>query len=119
MTVTGLSTVAKILGYQLTIIIVISLGFAVGGEQKALFSALGGLTAFIPNVFFALRISSGTGEQSARKILNSFYVGESMKLLLTAAIFIMIFQIPKIELLPLLTGYVAALSVFWFALLMR
>lgn len=119
MAVNELSTVAKILGYQLAITIVISIGFFVGGGQKALFSALGGLAAFIPNMFFALRISSKVGMQNTRKILNSFYVGESMKLLLTAAIFIMIFQIPKIELLPLLTGYVAALSVFWFALLMR
>lgn len=118
MAVNGVSAVAKILSYQLLITLVVSLGFAVGGWQKAFSSALGGLAAFIPNLYFALRIS-GFEEQDARKILKSFYVGETVKLLLTAALFIVIFQIPNINILPLLAGYVSALSVFWFALLMR
>jgi ATP synthase protein I len=114
----GSSTVAKILGYQLLIIVAVSLGFAIGGWQKAYSSVLGGLAAFVPNLYFALRIT-GTAGQEARKILQSFYAGESVKLLLTATLFILIFQIPTIEFLPLLAGYAAALSVFWFALLMR
>jgi ATP synthase protein I len=114
----GSSTVAKILGYQVLIIVVVSLGFAVEGWQKALSPALGGLAAFIPNLYFALRIK-GSAEQEARKILNSFYAGETGKLLLTAALFVLIFQIPNVKIIPLLAGYAAALSVFWFALLMR
>jgi ATP synthase protein I len=114
----GSSTVAKILGYQVLIILLVSLGFAVGGWQKAFSSALGGLAAFIPNLYFALRVSGSTG-QEPRKILRSFYTGESVKLFLTAALFLLIFQIPSLEILPLLAGYVTALSVFWFALLMR
>ncbi len=118
MAASGSSTVAKILGYQVLIIVAVSLGFAVGGWQKAYSSALGGLVAFIPNLYFALRVSKSAG-QEPRKILTSFYTGESVKLLLTAALFLMIFQIPSLEILPLLAGYVATLSVFWFALLMR
>ena len=112
------STVAKILGYQMLIIVAVSLGFAALGWQKAFSSALGGLAAFIPNLYFALRVA-GSAEQDARKILRSFYVGESVKLLLTVTLFVLIFQIPNIEILPLMVGYVSALSVFWFALLMR
>lgn len=94
-------------------------GFAIlGGGQKVESSLWGGLAAFIPNLYFALRIRNSTGK-GARKVVNSFYKAESGKLLLTAALFIIIFQIPNIEILPLLTVYVTALSVFWFALLMR
>lgn len=118
MTASGSTTVAKILGYQVLIIMVVSFGFVVVGWQKALSSALGGSVAFIPNLYFALRVSGSAG-QEPRKVLRSFYVGESVKLLLTAALFILIFQIPSIEILPLLAGYIAALSVFWFALLIR
>lgn len=114
----GSSTVAKILSYQVLIIVVVSVGFVAGGWQKAFSSTLGGLAAFIPNLYFALRVA-GSAEQEARKILRSFYVGESVKLLLTVALFMLIFQIPSIEILPLLVGYITALSVFWFALLMR
>jgi ATP synthase protein I len=113
------STVSKILGYQILIILIITAGFAfAGGSQQVLSSALGGMAAFIPNLYFALRLVKSSG-QPARKIVNSFYAGESGKLLLTAALFIMIFKVPNIEILPLLVGYIAALSVFWFALLMR
>lgn len=118
MAIGNLSTVAKILGYQVLIITVLSLGFAVGGWQKAFSSALGGLAAFIPNLFFALRVSASAG-QEPRKILRSFYAGESVKLFMTAALFVLIFQIPGLKIMPLLAGYIAALSVFWFALLMR
>jgi ATP synthase protein I len=107
------------LNYQILIILIVTIAYAVaGGWQKALSPALGGMTAFIPNLYFALRIHKATG-QDAKKIVRSFYAGESGKLLLTAALFIVVFQIPNVEIIPLLTGFIAALSVFWFALLMR
>ena len=119
MTVSKLSTVSKILSYQILIILIITAVFAlVGGWRQGLSGALGGMAAFVPNLYFALRIYRTSGKP-ARKIVNSFYAGESGKLLLTAALFIMIFKVPNIEILPLLAGYIAALSVFWFALLMR
>jgi ATP synthase protein I len=113
------STVRKILNYQILIIIIITAGYAVaGGWQRALSPALGGAIAFIPNLYFAMRIHRVAG-QEAKKIVRSFYAGESGKLLLTAALFFVVFQIPNIQIIPLLAGFIAALSVFWFALLMR
>lgn len=114
-----ISTVVKILGLQIIVVLMICLGFyIVGGHSKVLSPFLGGIAAFLPNLYFALRMSRVTG-QDAQKIVRSFYAGESGKLILTAILFVMIFQIPTIELLPLLTAYVAALSVFWFALIFR
>jgi ATP synthase protein I len=113
------STVVRILSYQILIILIVTAGFAIsGGRQQALSAVLGGTAAFVPNLYFALRIRKSAG-QEARKIVNSFYAGESGKLLLTAALFMMIFQVPNIHILPLLVSYMAALSIFWFALLMR
>jgi len=113
------STVSKIISYQILVILIMTAGFAlVGARSYALSAVLGGAAAFIPNLYFAFRVRKSAG-QEARKIVRSFYAGESGKLLLTAALFFMIFQLPHIEILPLLSVYVAALSVFWFALLMR
>ncbi|MFI3158149.1 MAG: ATP synthase subunit I [Methylococcaceae bacterium] len=113
------STVSKVISYQVLTIIVMTAGFALtGGRPEALSAVLGGAAAFIPNLYFALRVYKSAG-QEARKIVRSFYAGESGKLLLTAALFFMIFQLPNIQILPLLAVYMAALSVFWFALLMR
>jgi len=113
------STVSKIISYQILAIIIMTTGFALAkGRSEALSAVLGGAAAFIPNLYFALRVYKSAG-QEARKIVRSFYAGESGKLLLTGALFFMIFQLPNIQILPLLSVYVAALSVFWFALLMR
>ncbi len=113
------STVSKILSGQLLIILIITAGLAgYGGMHYAISSALGGVAAFVPNLYFALRIHKATG-LPARKVMNAFYAGESGKLILTAALFVLIFKVPNIAILPLLLGYIAALSVFWFALLMR
>jgi ATP synthase protein I len=113
------STVVRILVLQILIITTVTAGFALlSGLSEALWPLLGGFAAFIPNLYFALRIYSSKGK-SARKIVNSFYAGESGKLVLTAILFFLIFQIPHVKILPLLSGYIAALSVFWFALIMR
>ncbi|MDO9140062.1 MAG: ATP synthase subunit I [Methylobacter sp.] len=113
------STVSKVINYQILIILVMTAGFSlVYGQSYALSAALGGAAAFIPNLYFALRVRRSAG-QEARKIVRSFYAGESGKLILTAALFFIIFQFPNIHILPLLSVYIAALSVFWFALLMR
>ena len=114
-----LSTVSKILIYQVLIIIVTASGFVtVGGRISGISAALGGFAAFIPNLYFVFKMRRASGLE-ARKIVRAFYAGESGKLILTAALFALIFQIPNIEILPLLVCYLAALSVFWFALLMR
>lgn len=119
MTSRNFAPVSKILSYQILIILIITVFFAfTKGWQQGLSSGLGGAAAFVPNLYFALRVYRSSGKP-AREILNTFYVGESGKLLLTAALFIMIFKVPNIEIIPLLVGYTAALSVFWFALLMR
>jgi ATP synthase protein I len=113
------STVVKILGYQILIILVIAAGFTGwSSQQHGFWAVLGGMAAFIPNLFFSLWLHKSTG-RDARKIVNSFYVGESGKLILTFVLFIIIFQIPNIQILPLFVDYIAALSVFWFALFMR
>jgi len=114
-----LSTVSKVLICQFLIITMAVSGFAaLEGWQTARFSVLGGLAAFIPNLYFGWQVRKVDG-RPAKKVVNSFYLGEVGKWLLTIALFVMSFRIPNIEIFPLLATYVLAISVFWFALLMR
>jgi ATP synthase protein I len=114
-----LSTVSKILFLQVLAVALVSMVFAIiKGQVHGLHAFLGGMAAFIPNLYFALRIKRSQG-QEAQKIVRSFYAGESGKLLLTAALFMLIFQLPSIQFLPLMTGFVSVLSIFWFALIVR
>lgn len=113
------ATVSKVLVAQFMVIVwVAGVFMLVYGGQQAKAAAVGGMAALVPNIYFAWRISRSAGLE-AKKVVRSFYTGESGKLLMTAAIFAIIFQVPNLDILPLLVGYVAVLSVFWFALLMR
>jgi ATP synthase protein I len=114
----GFSTVRKILLMQVVVIFVTTGGFLIlKGESYIIPSFLGGLIAFLPNLYFAYRISLAKGE-SAKIIVRSFYSGESRKILLTCALFAIVFQVPDIQIFPLMTCFVAVLSVFWFALVL-
>jgi len=112
------STVKKILLLQVLIAGLIASGFFVlGGWKNALSPALGCVIALLPNCFFAYKMFLSRNLE-AKKIVRSFYTGESTKIILTAALFAIAFQIPDLNLLTLLVGYLAVLSVFWFALIL-
>lgn len=112
-------TIGKVLTLQLLIISAITIGFlTAAGRHAALMCLLGGMAAFMPNLYLAARIQRAK-DKSAKTVVSSFYKGESGKLVLTAILFYLIFQVPQIQIIPLLAGYMAALSVFWFALIMR
>ena len=114
-----LSVVNKILaGQALIIMLVIASFFMLGNELSAKSALYGGLAALIPNWYFARKINKHKG-QEAKKIVRAFYAGESGKLILTAILFALILQDPRIDFVAVLTAYIAALTVFWFALLIR
>ncbi len=114
-----ISVVHKILLAQTFIVSIVIVAFYfLGNEINAKSACYGGLAALIPNWYFARKIIKHKG-QEAKKILRSFYAGESGKLFITAIIFALIFQDPIIDIMAVLTTYIAALTVFWFALLIR
>jgi len=112
------STISKVLIMQASIAVSVTIGFLVlGSEIMAVSSIIGGLTALLPNLYFAYRISLSKGK-SAKKIVQSFYSGESRKVLMTCALFAIAFQVPGVQFFPLMVCFVAVLSVFWLALIL-
>ncbi|MBO3275946.1 F0F1 ATP synthase subunit I [Pseudomonas schmalbachii] len=82
---------------------------------------LGGLIAWLPNLYFAYKAFRYSGARSARLIVRSFYAGEAGKLILTAVLFALVFVgVKPIEALSLFGVYLLTLMVSWCApLLMR
>ena len=89
------------------------------GPIEAGSAAVGGLAAFLPNLYFAIKFGRHDPKKSAQDVLKAFYVGEAVKLALTALLFALVFQIPGILVIPMFVGFIAVIMVFWFALLMR
>jgi ATP synthase protein I len=112
------STVIKVLCAQILVAVLVTSGFYLaGGWKNALSPFLGSVVALLPNGYVAYRLYLSRN-WDAKKILRSFYASESKKILLTAALFAIVLQVPNVDLLILLLAYAAVLSVFWFALIL-
>jgi len=110
------STVGRVLYAQVLMATLVASGFLLmGGWKSAISPLLGGVVAVVPNLYFAYKVYLAR-HQEAQGVVNAFYTGETVKLILTAALFSIVLQIPSVNFLTLLAGYVAVLSVFWFAL---
>lgn len=110
------STVGRVLYAQVLMAALVASGFLwVGGWESAISPLLGGCIALLPNCYFAYKIYLARNLE-AQGVVKAFYTGETVKLILTAALFAMVLQIQSVDFLTLLIGYVAVLSVFWFAL---
>lgn len=110
--------VRSVLRMQLMAIALLVTAFGlIQGWPEARSAGLGGCAAFLPNLAFAAILARA--DRTAQQVVRSFYLGETIKLFLTALLFVFIFQLPNILFLPLFAGFVPTLMVFWFALLMR
>jgi len=115
----NISVVTKVIAGQIAIVCGFSVAFLIfSGVLSAKSALYGGLAVIIPNLYFAYKIKKSAGK-SAKKIVGSFYAGESGKFLITVFMFALIFQDPKIDVMAVMLTYAVTLTVFWFALLIR
>ncbi|TWC39581.1 ATP synthase protein I [Pseudomonas sp. SJZ079] len=82
---------------------------------------LGGLIAWLPNLYFAHKAFRFTGARAAQAIVRSFYAGEAGKLILTAVLFALTFAgVKPLEALAVFGVFGLTQVVNWFApLLMK
>ncbi len=76
--------------------------------NSAVSFALGASISFIPTVIFGqffLRTKNG---RTAKKVVSAFYVGETLKILTTIALFIFVFQWHDLKPLFLFLGFMTA-----------
>ncbi|MCH9699211.1 MAG: ATP synthase subunit I [Gammaproteobacteria bacterium] len=77
---------------------------------------IGGVVAVLPNLIFAVKLIRSIG-QPHKQIEKTLYWGEFLKLVTTGLLFGLVILYIEISFLPLLLGFAAVLSVFWFSLL--
>ena len=104
-----------LLAFQLGISVLIALiAIVVDGAMASLSALLGGLVCVVPNVYFVRQLFKYKGARAAKQIVNGFYKGEALKLLLTIALFLLVFKLIKINPLVFFVAFIAAQMVFWF-----
>src|SRR4051812_31543103 len=100
--------------WQLLVIICLAgiLGLLQGCQAG--FSALmGGLSYWLPTLIFALRIFTYASAQAAKQFILAFFMGEVVKLFLSAALFIGVVNYLPVSVLSTLIGFVSAILAFW------
>ena len=111
--------VKRVLQLQmLTVFLVVAGAWALGGEKQAISALLGGLIGFLPNLVFAFLFGRRDPGRSANQVVKAFYLGEAVKLALTALLFVIVFHLPGISGLPVFIAFAAVMTVFWFSLLL-
>ena len=106
----------RLLLIQLGVTIIIALAALGVVDLVAATSAIaGGIVCVLPNAYFASKLFKHNGAHAARQIVNGFYKGEALKLMLSVALFALVFKYLKINPLVFFVAYIAAQMVFWFA----
>jgi ATP synthase protein I len=111
--------VRRVLQLQaLTMLAVSTLALMFGDMGQARSAMLGGLVGFLPNAYFAFKFGRADPRRTAKEVVRTFYLGESLKLIITALLFVLVFQLSGILFMPLFIGFASVIMVFWFALLL-
>ena len=85
------------------------------GVNAALSAFLGGIVCIVPNTYFAINLFKYQGAQSAKKIVNGFYKGEAIKIILSILLFTVVFVWIRITFLVFFLSYILILMTHWFA----
>lgn len=76
-------------------------------------TVLGSLLAIIPNIFFAMVFFAEKSATSSKKIVAAFYVGETLKIFLIAALLVLMLHVFDVKLAPLLLGFCGTYAVYF------
>ncbi|MEZ5583835.1 MAG: ATP synthase subunit I [Candidatus Competibacteraceae bacterium] len=87
-----------------------------GRSQSRVFRCSGGGISVIVTVYFAIQVFSNGGNYAAARIAKRFYLGEVVKILLTALLFGMTIVWLDVAFLPLFSTYAATLLAYWLVL---
>jgi len=107
-----------VLGLQLLVVCAVTLVFVLAsGLEAGKSAAIGGAIAFIPGAFYAWRLIVSRNA-APNRLLRVHVVAEAGKLTLTFVMFAATFAWMKDVLaIPLFVTYIAALMVYWLALI--
>lgn len=103
-----------LLGQFLAMLVIGAVGLLLGGKLTGLSALLGGLIGWLPNTYFALRAFRYRGARAAQKIVRSFYAGAFGKMILTMAMFAIVFiKVKPLGALALFVGFGLVQTMNW------
>jgi len=89
------SPVYRVIWLQLAATFIVAVISLTVGKVHAYSALLGGLICALPTWYFARKTFAHSGARAARQIVNAFYRGEAIKLVLTAVLFALVYLLVK------------------------
>ncbi len=99
----------------LTVLVAVTAGW-LGGRMSAWSALAGGGIGTVTGLYQALRMFSVSAAEEPDRFMRAVYVGEFMKIVATAALFVAVIRIMKPQFLPMMAAYAATFLVYWAAL---
>jgi ATP synthase protein I len=93
--------------------------WSLAGLDAALAALLGGISSAVLSLHFAIRVFARKPGSPPGAMLGAFYRAEAFKLIAAMAIFAVAAKFYGHVFVPLVTTFVATLTVYWFALLWK
>ncbi|MFQ3175177.1 MAG: ATP synthase protein I [Psychromonas sp.] len=106
----------KLVGFQLLLILFITLVLTVFSSTKSGYSGLaGGMTFMLPNMIFVFMTFAHAGASKTKLILRGFYVGEAIKLTLTVILFSIFLKYGTLSLQSFYLSFLLLVASQWLA----
>jgi len=113
----ALKAATTIIVIQLVTTLIAAALYGIFANAKAAYSAgIGGGISILATIFFALQVFSARIGTPPDQIAQAFFVGEIIKIILTAVLFSIVIIWLPVSFLPLFLTYAAALLAHWLAL---
>ena len=97
----GLKIAFKQILFSIIVVILCAVSiFVIWDKTFAISALIGGFIGIVPNVIFALKAFRYAGARSAKKVVESFFSGIKIKMVLTAILFSLVFKFLVIQPLP-------------------
>ncbi|MDA8561743.1 ATP synthase subunit I [Gammaproteobacteria bacterium] len=110
------SELVKISTYQFMMIFLVSPIVVIIGGYKNAWSFLGGaLSYWLPTLVYLMRVSNYAGARALNSFMLAFVVGEFLKIILCATLFLIAINLLNLKLIYALIGLFLAIVIFWAA----
>ena len=104
----------RIVFWQLAGVLVLALlVLPVSGITSSFSVLAGGIAYVLPNLVFVWRVFRFAGAHQMTQFITAFFLGEAMKLVLSAVLFLVIVKYLPVSLLSGLLGFAGAIVSFW------
>jgi len=111
-------TAVWILTAQALVTLVVALVLFVWSGPRDAYSALvGGVICVLSGAYLAQRMFKNKPGDGPAQLVRAFYIGEATKIALTALMFLLTIVYLDVDILIVILTYMAALSMYWLALL--